>query len=46
MAVLAVSHSWESARHPDPDGRTLLQLADAIILAQTFQAQKCIRIFV
>lgn len=37
MAVLAVSHSWESAGHPDPDGRTLVLLAHAITTAQTFQ---------
>lgn len=37
MAVLAVSHSWESVGHPDPDGRTLVLLAHAITTAQTFQ---------
>jgi hypothetical protein len=37
MPVLAVSHSWESAGHPDPDGRTLMLLAHAITTAQTFQ---------
>lgn len=40
MAVLAVSHSWESAAHPDPEGRTLVLLANAITTAQTFQVSK------
>mmetsp|Transcript_42044 Transcript_42044/g.139746 ORF Transcript_42044/g.139746 Transcript_42044/m.139746 type:complete len:465 (+) Transcript_42044:342-1736(+) len=40
MAVLAVSHSWESEEHPDPHGRTLLMLADAITTAQAIQVSK------
>jgi len=39
MAVLAVSHSWESRGHPDPEGRTLMHLAHAITTAQTFQVK-------
>lgn len=35
MAVVSVSHAWETREHPDPRCATLLQLADAITRAQT-----------
>jgi len=30
MSVLAVSHCWETAAHPDPEGATLVMLCDAM----------------
>lgn len=34
LAVVAISHCWETASHPDPVGRTLLSIARSIRRAQ------------
>lgn len=35
MAVVSVSHAWSTAAHPDPEGHTVVALADIIRKAQT-----------
>jgi len=35
LSVLSVSHCWESAEHPDPQGTTLVKLCDAMRHAMT-----------
>ncbi len=38
MRLVVVSYGWQQASHPDPDARTLLAVADALLAAQTRHA--------